>query len=128
MTVVNRHGNGALLYSAVCGQALSGDPPFGWLLSLADPRFSSGSAVWLSQHGIRKMGWNNLTRVLIADRHKSPGELTPSIVPRGTTIRRLAELEISFSFGTRRHGPFRQKPECSPWSSGTPCRPSTCDA
>jgi hypothetical protein len=66
------------------------------LKSLAGPRFSSGSALRLSQYGIRGTRWPNLTRVLIAraesDRHKSHGELTSSIVPRGTSIHQQAEL------------------------------------
>ena len=41
-------------------------PPPRCLTSLAGPCFSSGSALWLSQYGIRRMRRSNLLRVLIA--------------------------------------------------------------
>jgi hypothetical protein len=56
--------SGSLLYSARWGQALLGCFAIHWATPLADPRFSSGSAAWLSQHGIREMERNNLPRVL----------------------------------------------------------------
>jgi hypothetical protein len=94
---VNRRRSVALLYSAHWGQALSGRCAARHLISFAGPRFSSGSALWLSQHGTRRMRWSNLTRVLIApgrDRYKSPSELTSSIVPRRTSFRLAAELKF----------------------------------
>ena len=117
-----------------CGQALSG-PRYLWLfLSLAGPLFSSGSALRLSQHGIRGMGRLNLTRVLVArrcDRHKSQRELTPSIVPRGTSIRRAAELgSLSCSRDASVYSPAIELSSAGtfPSSSGIPFHRTTCGA
>jgi hypothetical protein len=44
-----------LLYSADSGQALSGLRYLRYFRSLARPLFSSGSALWLSHYGIRRM-------------------------------------------------------------------------
>jgi hypothetical protein len=102
------------------------------LKSLAGPRFSSGSALRLSQYGIRGTRWPNLTRVLIAraesDWHKSHGELTSSIVPRGTSIHQQAELSNLPLSGLRSGGSIKRRPERFPSSSGTLCHHSRCGA
>src|SRR5579859_3289639 len=61
------------------------------------------------------------------DRHKSPSELVPSIVPRGTSIRRRRNS----SFGVADRGfpcSVRCWPATSLSSSGILYRRSTCDA
>src|SRR5260221_3677826 len=60
----------------------------------------------------------------LSDRHKSHSELSPSIVPRGTWIRRRRNSRVSGrSAGTVR---WRQARPLS--SNGIPCHRSTCDA
>jgi hypothetical protein len=62
------------------------------------PRFSSGSALWPSHDGIRRMRWTNLT---IRPCRKSYGRyqtrngLASSIVPAGTSFHRSAEFRFS---------------------------------
>src|SRR4029434_9586397 len=83
----------------------------GWCQALSDcsvdpgfrchsqgPRFSSGSALWPSHDGIRRMRWTNLT---IRPCRKSYGRyqtrngLASSIVPAGTSFHRSAEFRFS---------------------------------
>jgi hypothetical protein len=70
-------------------------------ISFAIPRFSSGSVLRPSHHGIRRMKRCNLTHVLVAKAigTRAQGALTPSIVPQRTSIHRQAEL-YRFRFGT----------------------------
>ena len=59
------------------------------------------------------------------DRDKSPRELTSSIVPRGTSLHRLADLGYPSVLVTGcSTGPIRRSPWHSPSSSGTRCRRS----
>jgi len=59
---VFRRASFALLNSVGMSRVRSGIP---FRLPLADPLFSSGSALWLSQHGARRTKRNNLTCVLL---------------------------------------------------------------
>jgi len=144
----------ALLYSASSGQGLlAGFVVADVLMPLAGPRFSSGSAGWLSQHGIREMERNNLTRVLIAaaaigtrakanSPHPSSREGHRSAHRRNSKIRRA-----SISTGCRRllhlgrgrrgarhsiepaaPAAVRRQPVSALWSIGTPCHRPICDA
>jgi hypothetical protein len=69
-----------------------------WGTPLADPRFSSGSAAWFSQHGIREMERNNLTRVLATSwRPVQEPKQTHSIHrPARDIDPPTAELEIAY--------------------------------
>src|SRR3974377_993779 len=72
-----------------------------------------------------KTRWNDLLGGLAVGRSKRTCELTSSIVPRGTSVHRLVELELllarSIYYGVMlRRG--------SPWSSGTQCHQPRCGA
>ena len=110
----------ALLYSAVRGQGRPGFFAVPWARPLAGPRFSSGSAVWLSQHGIRRMERHNLTRVLIA--HGTIGTRAKANSPHPSS----REGHRSAGGGTQ--CPIRQRLAAPPSSNGIQCRRSTCDA
>ena len=96
-------------------------------MSIAGSRFSSESALRPFHHGIR--GWGG-TIFRAALPHLSAGpkrtcELTSSIVPRGTSIHRLVELDspsvvIWFYLALM---PLRL-----PWSSGIRCHQPRCGA
>jgi hypothetical protein len=58
------------------------------------------------------------------DRHKSQGELTPSVVPRGTSIRRRRNSGVA----GRSTGMVRRRQARPLASNGIPCHQSTCDA
>jgi len=65
------------------------------LISVAGPRFSSGSALRPSHDGIRRLGWNDLLNVLAVrqtagTRHKTDSPQPSSL--RRTSLHRSAEL------------------------------------
>ena len=102
--------------------------PLRCLMSLAGPCFSSGSALWLSHDGIRRMRRSNLLRVLIAPGAIDTSALANSPHPSSregrlsTGWRKLVYLSVRATGCST--GPIRRSPQHPPSSSGTRCRRS----
>ena len=102
--------------------------PLRCLMSLAGPCFSSGSALWLSQYGIRRMRRSNLLRVLIAQNAIDTSALANSPHPSSregrlsTGWRKLVYLSVRATGCST--GPIRRSPQHPPSSSGTRFRRS----
>jgi hypothetical protein len=102
--------------------------PLRCLMSLAGPCFSSGSALWLSHDGIRRMRRSNLLRVLIAQNAIDTSAHANSPHPSSregrlsTGWRKLVYLSVRATGCST--GPIRRSPRHPPSSSGTRFRRS----